>query len=80
LADGIPVRANDFSQSCDDGPRILPSMKASPGHRVQLPAWEHELHVVRSFSRIERTSFIRSECRQMSRNRCSLIFPDRVAR
>ena len=24
--DGIPVRANDFSQSADDGPRMLPSM------------------------------------------------------
>ena len=26
LAEAIPVRANDFSQSCVDGPRILPSM------------------------------------------------------
>ena len=26
FADGTPVFANDFSQSCDDGPRMLPSM------------------------------------------------------
>src|ERR1700730_8315453 len=26
FADGIPVRAEDFSQSREDGPRILPSM------------------------------------------------------
>lgn len=26
LAEGIPVRANDFSQSWEDGPRMLPSM------------------------------------------------------
>jgi len=26
LAEGIPVRANDFSQSAVDGPRMLPSM------------------------------------------------------
>jgi hypothetical protein len=25
FADGTPVRANDFSQSCDEGPRMLPS-------------------------------------------------------
>src|SRR5215469_8859846 len=75
LADGTPVRANDFSQSCDDGPRMLPSMNASPGQRVQLPTCEHEEQVVRSLSRIERTSFIRSECRQISRNRCFRTFP-----
>jgi hypothetical protein len=26
FAEGIPVRAKDFSQSREDGPRILPSM------------------------------------------------------
>jgi hypothetical protein len=26
LAEGMPVRAYDFSQSCVEGPRILPSM------------------------------------------------------
>ena len=26
LAEGMPVRANDFSQSCVEGPRIFPSM------------------------------------------------------
>ena len=26
LAERIPVRAKDFSQSCEDGPRMLPSM------------------------------------------------------
>jgi hypothetical protein len=34
--DGIPVRTKDFSQSCEDGPRMSPSMYAKPGHRVQL--------------------------------------------
>ncbi len=58
LAEGTPVRAKDFSQSCDEGPRMLPSMNASPGQRVQVPTWVHEVQVVRSFSRIERTSFI----------------------
>ncbi len=77
LADGIPVRAKDFSQSCDDGPRILPSMNASLGHRVQLPTREQEVQVVRSFRRIERTSFIWSEYRQISRNRSLLTFPSR---
>ena len=61
FAEGTPVLANDFSQSCEDGPRMFPSMNASPGHRVQLPTWEQEVQVVRSFKRIERTSFIRSE-------------------
>lgn len=37
LFDGAPVRAKDFSQSCVDGPRMLPSMYASPGQREQLP-------------------------------------------
>jgi hypothetical protein len=35
FADGTPVLANDFSQSCADGPRMFPSMKANPGQRVQ---------------------------------------------
>jgi len=26
LAEGIPVRAKDFSQSCEDGPRMFPSI------------------------------------------------------
>lgn len=37
FADGMPVLANDFSQSREDGPRMFPSMKARPGQRVQLP-------------------------------------------
>src|SRR5260370_30299376 len=61
LAEGTPVRTNDFSQSCDEGPRILPSRKARPGHRVQFETWVQDVHVVRSFRRIERTSFILSE-------------------
>jgi len=75
FADGIPVLANDFSQSCDDGPRIFPSMYASPGQRVQPDAWVHELQVGRSFRRIERTSFIWSECLQTSINRRVRTFP-----
>ena len=35
LCDGIPVLAKDFSQSWEDGPRMLPSMYARPGQRVQ---------------------------------------------
>src|SRR5437879_12607367 len=75
LADGIPVRAKDFSQSCDDGPRVLPSINASPGHRVQLPTSEHEVQVVSSVSRLERTSLIRSAHRQMSTHRSFLTLP-----
>ena len=37
FADGIPVRAKDLSQSREDGPRMLPSMKANPGQRVHVP-------------------------------------------
>ena len=70
FAEGIPVRAKDFSQSCEDGPRMFPSMKARPGHRVQPATCVHEVQVVRSFTRIERTSFISSEYRQMSMKRC----------
>jgi len=36
LADGMPVRWNDFSQSAVEGPRMLPSMYARPGQRLQL--------------------------------------------
>ena len=61
FADGIPVRANDFSQSCEEGPRMLPSKNASPGHRVQLPPCTHEEQVVKCLNRIERTSFIAPE-------------------
>ena len=41
LAEGIPVRAKDFSQSWEDGPRMFPSIKANPGHRVHVPPCEH---------------------------------------
>ena len=37
FAEGMPVRWKDFSQSAVDGPRMLPSMYASPGQRVQVP-------------------------------------------
>jgi hypothetical protein len=39
-------------------PRILPSMWASPGQRVQVPACEQEEHTVKSFTLMERTSCI----------------------
>ena len=42
------ARSFDFSQSADDGPRMLPSMYASPGHRVQLEANPHCEQVGRS--------------------------------
>ena len=70
LAEGTPVLTKDFSQSCEEGPRIFPSINAKPGHRVQLLTCEQDGQVVRSFSRIERTSFIFSECLQISRNFC----------
>lgn len=37
-----PVRRNNFSQSAKEGTRILPSIKARPGQRVQLPRWGAE--------------------------------------
>jgi hypothetical protein len=36
FVEAMPILANDFSQSCTEGPRIFPSMYASPGQRVQL--------------------------------------------
>src|SRR5947199_8459649 len=66
LAEGTPVRANDFSQSCDEAPRILPSMNASPGQRVQLETCEHDVHVVSSFRRIARPSLVFAEVRHIS--------------
>src|SRR5271155_431371 len=73
--EGIPVRANDFSQSAVEGPRIFPSMNASPGQRVQVEPCAHCEQLERSRSRIERTSFNCSESRQMSMNRCCRTFP-----
>jgi hypothetical protein len=66
LAERIPVRWNDFSQSAVDGPRMLPSMYASPGQRVQVPTWLQVEQTGRSLARIERTSFSSEECRQIS--------------
>jgi len=37
LAVGMSVRMKDFSQSAVLGPRMLPSIQARPGQRVQLP-------------------------------------------
>jgi len=56
------------SQSELEGPRMLPSMYASPGQRVHVPAWEQEEHTVRSLTLIERTSFIWGDWNQMSLN------------
>ena len=75
FTDGMPVRANDFSQSWIDGPRMLPSMYARPGHRVQLDPCEHCEQPGRSRIVIERTSFISGECRQISRNFCRRTLP-----
>ena len=57
LAEGMPVRTNDFSQSAVDGPRILPSIQANPGQRVQEATWVQEEQVGRSRAVMERTSF-----------------------
>ena len=38
FTDGMPVLAKDFWQSSVEGPRMLPSMYASPGQRVHVPA------------------------------------------
>src|SRR6202020_1959672 len=46
LAEGTPVFTNDFSQSCDEGPRMFPSMYARPGHREQFETCEHDVQVV----------------------------------
>ena len=70
LTEGIPVRANDFSQSAVEGPRIFPSRNARPGQRVQVEPCAHCEQLDRSRKRIERTSFNCSEFRQMSMNRC----------
>src|SRR5580698_5519970 len=43
LAEGTPVRAKDLSQSWDEGPRMLPSRKARPGHREQLETWVQDV-------------------------------------
>src|SRR6202041_1315081 len=73
--EGIPVRANDFSQSCIEGPRISPSINASPGHRVHPVICPQPEQVGKSRIRISRTSFIFSECCQISKNRCVRTFP-----
>lgn len=57
LTEGIPVLAKDFSQSCVEGPRIFPSMYARPGQREQVVACVQLEQPVKSFTRIERTSF-----------------------
>lgn len=75
LAEGIPVRAKDFSQSAVEGPRIFPSMNARPGQRVQVEPCAHCEQLDRSRSRIERTSFNCSELRQMSMKRCCRTLP-----
>src|SRR5271165_5684606 len=75
LAEGMPVRAKDFSQSEEEGPRILPSMKARPGQRLQVAPCAHWEQLERSRRRIERTSFNCSELRQMSMKRCCRTLP-----
>src|ERR1700689_5110290 len=75
FAEGMPVRAKDFSQSAVEGPRIFPSMNARPGQRVQLEPCAHCEQLDRSRSRIERTSFNCSESRQMSMKRCCRTLP-----
>ena len=66
--DGTPVRANDFSQSWIEGPRMLPSMYASPGQREQLLPCAQVEQPCRSAIVIDRTSFNCGESCQMSMN------------
>ena len=75
LAEGIPVRTNDFSQSAVEGPRMFPSIQANPGQREQEARCVQDEHVGRSRARMERTSFSSAELRQMSMNFCRRKFP-----
>ncbi len=75
FTDGIPVRARDFSQSCVEGPRILPSMYASPGQREQLLPCTQDEQPCSSAMVIARTSCNWGECRQISRKRVFLTLP-----
>jgi hypothetical protein len=68
LAEGMPVRTNAFSQSAVEGPRMLPSIKASPGQRVQEATCVHEEQVGKSRAVMERTSFNSDEFFQISMN------------
>ena len=61
LTDSMPVRAYDFSQSCVEGPRILPYMYARPGQREQVDTFPHAEQFGRSLMRMDRTSFNCSE-------------------
>ena len=60
----------DFSQSADDGPRMLPSMYARPGQRVHVAMWPHDEQVCRSRMRMPRTSSSCGEWRQIVANDC----------
>jgi hypothetical protein len=64
-----------FSQSWIEGPRMLPSMCASPGQRVQLLPWVQEEQPCKSAMLMERTSFSAGEFCQMSRKRCLRTLP-----
>src|SRR5258708_40194005 len=75
LAEGIPVRAKDLSQSAVEGPRMFPSRNANPGQRVQLPPCAHCEQLERSRRRIDRTSFNCSELCQISIKLCCRTFP-----
>src|SRR5580704_11784950 len=75
LAVGMLVRMKDFSQSAVLGPRMLPSIQARPGQRVQLPRCEQELQVVRCLPRMARTSLNCGEFFQMSEKFCSRTLP-----
>src|ERR1017187_7325459 len=79
FADTMPARAKDFSQSCEEGPRMLPvSMYARPGQRVHEPTCVHVEQTGRSRARMERTSFNCVELCQISRIFCTL--PCRLAK
>ena len=75
LAEGMPVRTNDFSQSAVEGPRMFPSIQANPGQREHEARCVQDEHVCMSRARIERTSFSSGESRQMSMNFCRRKLP-----
>jgi len=74
LLEKRPVRAKDFSQSAEDGPRMSPSMYARPGHRVHEPECTQDEQMGRSRKRIERTANKSGDLFQISAKlRCRIL-------
>src|SRR5580693_2493383 len=73
FTEGIPVLGKDFSQSCAEGPIAFHGSQAWTARAVRNVRTLEK--PVRSFMRIERSSFHCSEFRQMSRNDRCLTLP-----